>query len=468
MDDAEREYKRWNDRVNQQYSRARKRRKLEELQSQVKKLTVELETTKVELESYKRRETAVRSALDWVSTIVNDSSSPATTAKHSPKSSEPTPSHNQIRGSISGVSSASPVANHDENYMPHASSTDTSLQTRNYVPPAFTSTTQHIPAMGDFSSTFNGVNGDCVLNLPLEFGDGAWVNLLPTDLWQTSTSGEDYNASLAPLTPDESPEAQPQATPGGYGSEVVSSAQFTGLATQLQLDEATPVWAELPLNVGATNEVDTVLLEVTSVGRQWKSRQGDYHSELSHPSFPSISSLLNRDDSDVEHDRSNNPLAAALGKWTVTTPKLNFPRKVAFHYTVAHLLRWLVNPTEQSFAQLPQFLRPTAVQKTVPHPAWIDTVPWPEARNRIILNLHIFDYELFKRVTRHSCINWPHSDRDIFIAKQGSKQMMLSPKFVRHILNLNNWTNGPDLAKAFPFLVGWPQTPPAGSYAWPE
>ena len=466
MDEAEKEYKRWNDRVNQQYSRARKKRRFEELQTQNKILKAELETTKVELESFRRREAAVRSALDWVSTIVNDSSTtgskpPPKPAANSEQHEAPTRS-SDTNSSTSSISQPPQVA---ANTVPPTCS-EPIAPDHDFDTQALELSAQHNAVFGDFSSTFNGLNGNCVLNLPTEFGDGAWVNLLSTDVWTDPAATNFYNA-LAPLTPEQSPSRTSQAaTATSAADQPQSIARNTGFPNaQMELDVLTEPWQELPLNVGATNELDRVLLEVTDLGRQWKSRQGDYHSELSHPSFPSISSLLNRD---IENDRSNNPLAAALAKYTVTTPVVNFARKVAFHYTVAHLLRWLVNPTEQSFSQLPSFLHPTPIQKTVPHPAWIDTVPWPQARDQIILNLRTFDYETFKRVTQLSSINWPHADREIFIAKPGCKQMMLNPKFVRHVLNLNNWTNGPDLAKAFPFLSGWPTSPPIGPYIWPS
>ena len=116
MDEAEKEYKRWNDRVNQQYSRARKKRRFEELQTQNKILKAELETTKVELESFRRREAAVRSALDWVSTIVNDSST--TGSKPPPKPAANSEQHEAPTRSSDTNSSTSSTAAYRKSSLP--------------------------------------------------------------------------------------------------------------------------------------------------------------------------------------------------------------------------------------------------------------------------------------------------------------------------------------------------------------
>jgi len=436
MDDAEREYKRYNDRINQQYSRARKRRRLEDLQTQNKKLTAELEAAKAEIDGFRRRESAVRNALQWVSAVINEPASASVEGKECEKALSATfpPLQSSSVPVTALPTSEIQVSQQEPEFLDQTVPSPATQPDTSYGLEMLVSHPQQLLMQGEQSNTFDGLADNWVLNLPTDFGDGAWVNLLSSDMWPMATS---YNTELTPITPEESPPGLPNAY---MSSDQTDQSLSSGLADTTDQSLA---WSELPLNVAATTDLDKVLLNVIALGRQWKSRQGDYHSELSHPSFPSIASLLNRD---VEMDRSNNPLAAAIAKYTITTPRLNFPRKVAFHYTVALLLRWLVNPTEQSFAQLPEFLRPTVVQKTIPHPAWIDTVPWPQARDRIIRNLDIFDYELFKKVTQHSSINWPHSERDIFIAKQGSKQMMLNPRFVRHILNLNNWTNSPALS----------------------
>lgn len=38
--------------------------------------------------------------------------------------------------------------------------------------------------------------------------------------------------------------------------------------------------------------------------------------------------------------------------------------------------QWMINPTKQTYAAMPAWLRPTVTQITTPHAAWIDNIPW--------------------------------------------------------------------------------------------
>lgn len=85
----------------------------------------------------------------------------------------------------------------------------------------------------------------------------------------------------------------------------------------------------------------------------------------------------------------------------------------------------------------------------------------PEARDLIIQHMDFSQYELFERLTGDSSsVNWPYADSDLFIVKGDGKQLVLNPVFISHIRNISNWTVGPQVVEAFPFLSGWPTTPP--------
>jgi hypothetical protein len=132
-----------------------------------------------------------------------------------------------------------------------------------------------------------------------------------------------------------------------------------------------PIWERLPLHVGATCKVDSVLLELARAHHM----HGDTTShiaELSQPAFPSVGSLLNPDSNGAQ-----SPISAAIGnhgRTTMETP--NLPVKIALMYTMCMFLRWLISPTKRNYYAMPEFLRPVEAQLTVPHPIWMDIILW--------------------------------------------------------------------------------------------
>jgi hypothetical protein len=136
---------------------------------------------------------------------------------------------------------------------------------------------------------------------------------------------------------------------------------------------ALPIWQSLPLNVPLATDLDEAFRSVTLAGCQRARNEGTDHSELSEPSFPSVTPLLSLSG---HIEASADLIATAVARFALNTSLKSFSRKAAFHYTIAHLLLWPIKPSEDNFRQLPTFTRPTILQRTITQPAWIDAVPW--------------------------------------------------------------------------------------------
>jgi hypothetical protein len=59
----------------------------------------------------------------------------------------------------------------------------------------------------------------------------------------------------------------------------------------------------------------------------------------------------------------------------------------AGNYGAGNVMAWRLNPTEATFAKLPEYYKPTPTQLSIPHPTVIDWIPWPEVRDKLI-NYH--------------------------------------------------------------------------------
>ncbi|CAK7217021.1 hypothetical protein SCUCBS95973_003010 [Sporothrix curviconia] len=126
-------------------------------------------------------------------------------------------------------------------------------------------------------------------------------------------------------------------------------------------------------------------------------------------------------------------------------------------YKLSFLLRWFVCRTRQSYETLPDFLKPTHLQQTVPHPAWVDAITWPAARDRIIASRawegETFAFDEFRRQTGSISVNWPYTDSGAFldVGLDGEEQV-LSPLFENHIRREENWSLSKSATTKFPFM----------------
>lgn len=101
---------------------------------------------------------------------------------------------------------------------------------------------------------------------------------------------------------------------------------------------------------------------------------------------------------------------------------------------------------------MPDFMKPTVLHRTVPHPAWIDILSFPGARDELIRQGNWDVYETFKSLTGASIsVTWPYPDSGAFMESVDGKSMRLNPLFEAHIRSLGNWRLGNEVSEGFPF-----------------
>ncbi|KAK7420535.1 hypothetical protein QQX98_002734 [Neonectria punicea] len=204
---------------------------------------------------------------------------------------------------------------------------------------------------------------------------------------------------------------------------------------------ATTEWTSIPPLLAPTTQLDQVILDTTETLRLHAPRR-------SSTPFPSISSLLNPTAATPSCD-----ISAAAAAQVGRSPVASLLARVGFMYMLSHLLRWYICRTKESYDQLPRCIRPTLLQRTVPHPPWIDVIVWPQVRDAIIKHMDWSRFLEFRAVTAGSlCVGWPHADtRTVFESVDG-KNYKLSSVFEEHLRESSNWTVGADASAVFPFL----------------
>ncbi|KAL2823083.1 hypothetical protein BJX63DRAFT_376215 [Aspergillus granulosus] len=222
-------------------------------------------------------------------------------------------------------------------------------------------------------------------------------------------------------------------------------------------DELIPAYMTPVRNVAPTCTLDAILLDFLH-NRQREAAKGVSKQKLVGPAYPSVSSLLNPERSIYSH-----PLSKVFTDILRTFPDIaGLPEQVAVLYAMFLLMRWQIYPTADNYHRLPDWLTPRPSQLLTPHPAWIDYLPWPRMRDRLVMSYHEYPFEnWFIPFTRTLSVNWPYEATDCLLSAGDSDELIINPVFERHFSDINNWTLGPAFAETFPQLVDTTKIKPA-------
>lgn len=214
-------------------------------------------------------------------------------------------------------------------------------------------------------------------------------------------------------------------------------------------DPNSPPYAIPVRNIEPTCPLDSILLDFLRT-RQREAAEGASGRQLVGPPYPSVSSLLNPASSAYSH-----PLSKVFTDILSKFPDISsLPEQVAVLYVMFLVMRWQIYPTQENYDRLPEWVTPRASQLITPHPAWIDYLPWPRMRDRMIASYQDYDFSnWFIPYTTTLSVNWPYEATDTLLSTPDSDELIINPVFERHLRNLNNWTLGPAFARAYPGLV---------------
>ncbi|OTB04354.1 hypothetical protein M426DRAFT_320952 [Hypoxylon sp. CI-4A] len=228
--------------------------------------------------------------------------------------------------------------------------------------------------------------------------------------------------------------------------------------------------------------LDSLLLDFLHERRQ-RAAEGVPTREVIGPRYPSVSSLLNPASSAFAH-----PISKVFTDILAAFPGISgLPERVAVLYMMFLMMRWQISPTRENYDRLPPWAAPTPAQVAVPHPAWLDHVPFPAMRARLATaaaaataadNNHdpttsLLFYNFFLPFTTTLSVNWPYEDTDALLQQSpagasasssssssspppppSSSELLINPVFERHLRRLDNWSLGDEFDRAFPALRG--------------
>lgn len=212
-------------------------------------------------------------------------------------------------------------------------------------------------------------------------------------------------------------------------------------------DHTIAPWAAPCRNIEPTCPLDGLLLSFLQSKRK-EAAQGVSEQRLVGPSYPSVSSLLNPT---IE----SHPLSKVFTDILSTFPTIDaLPQQIAVLYVMFLIMRWQIYPTQGNYERLPDWMTPRASQLFTPHPAWVDYLPWPRMRDKLVECHNDYPFEAFTLpYTTTLSLNWPYEPTDALLCSSESEELMINPVFERHLRDLSNWSLGPAFARAHPALA---------------
>lgn len=380
--------------------------------------------------------------------------------------------------------------------------------------------------MGDFEQFLDNVGLDFGGPLaPNPFAPSQVFNLLGRSPFETNTFMEPPAEQSVPTLPQIQPH-HPQGNtyihPGSATTSVVvdsSSASASASESDHPSPDSLPPWKRMIMHTPPNTHLEEIIINSS---RAWRTRflqtapPENSGGRLGPPRLPGIASLLNRvspttgapsppktttsghktgrtrlpvsagapgdavdsegdgDPDDGVREGVPRPLSLALAAQVERSPYRQLTERIALTYKLSYLLRWMVCQTRETYEAMPAYMRPTTLQTTVPHPAWIDAITWPGARDAIIdagarakkrqeegnesdVGDTGFDWEkdldAFQQISgRSTSVGWPYPDSGAFIESADGQYLMLHPLFEAHIRKAENWTCAPELVRRFPLM----------------
>ncbi|KAL1888398.1 hypothetical protein Sste5346_009606 [Sporothrix stenoceras] len=427
------------DRANQQHWRKKKRLYIADLEAQVARLTARLEEAEAKLKRYEQTEETEREvARPPTVTAVASPTSPT-----SPSASGPSPS----RSSTSSSQPIVPTTQAQPQPQP-----GNNVQLDLFDPAPSSSLSLALPI---FDSSLGDIemNGDADADVDVEASVSHVVDKVLQPVMRQQQQQQQRRRQA------------PQTSPSPLATHVPYIPYYLGGRHHAQSQTySLPDWMDLPLNLPVATELDKlVLITSQALVQRYSTR------EFSQPVFPSVEGLMSCIQTDarrssVEADAqvggvvdNSHPVLAAVACHVVwISPLKHLTSRLAFLYKLALFLRWCLCPSPATYNAMPHFLRPTLLQRRVPHPVWIDMIVWPEVRDRMIRAGDFGRFELFRSVTGQSMtVNWPYTDSGTFVeldlGVEGTRQA-LNPIFEAHIRNPDNYSVGREAALVFPVL----------------
>ncbi|KAJ5683449.1 hypothetical protein N7462_006614 [Penicillium macrosclerotiorum] len=243
-----------------------------------------------------------------------------------------------------------------------------------------------------------------------------------------------------------------------HSSALTDNGDGDAAPVQLEIQTRPPDDQEMATN--AQNYKPSIQMDL--------SQQGQPHSSVFSNGSDRSDVYMHNDDTNVHDEpRTSQPkvipnahvqssphsnINALQEEILLTFGDVALPEKLAFMFVMFRNMRWQLSSSKHDYEAMPRWLRPTALQITAPHSAWIDNLPWPHMRDLLIEDPQKYPYSTFSELySPHVSVNWPYDPMDTVLMV--GNDMVLNPIFEKHIQRLENWKVSGPFCETLPELA---------------
>ncbi|KAM0207699.1 hypothetical protein ACHAPQ_006589 [Fusarium lateritium] len=244
---------------------------------------------------------------------------------------------------------------------------------------------------------------------------------MPTDLGSRTQSYFSYNFGNLPF------------------SSGIKANHYPAVAQQGQLQNyyAKHNWAMMTANDGhGVDSVTKAWADTLQKARQMVA-EGANPDDLTG-TFPSVAALFDK------NEYENAPM---ISKWAVQFIYSARRQDYAFTsmaavWVVWIVMRWQINPTPETYAEMPDWIRPTELQVFVPHIDMLDCISWPFFRDYIIQRPEMQHGELQWLAACTSGVQayWRGTIEEALCVDETTGRRRFTPEAEEAVRDLKNWS----------------------------
>ncbi|EWC44675.1 hypothetical protein DRE_06571 [Drechslerella stenobrocha 248] len=207
-------------------------------------------------------------------------------------------------------------------------------------------------------------------------------------------------------------------------------------------------WEVMPRHLPPTCILDRVYLEFLEEQARLHRVNGTPLSVLAGPPQPDVTFIVC-----PGLRPSRNGLTQVMAAIIDTFGDLVLlPERLAIVYVLYIWMRWAINPTQESYDNMPEYIKPRPSQLFTARPIWFDHMPWPMTRDVMAKHPELYvNTEFSIEYTSTISVNWPYDPMDT-VMEQGPGEYIINPVFETHIRNLQNWSVGSRFVEMYPDL----------------
>ncbi|KAF3909211.1 hypothetical protein ABW20_dc0102477 [Dactylellina cionopaga] len=204
-------------------------------------------------------------------------------------------------------------------------------------------------------------------------------------------------------------------------------------------------WEVMPRHLPPTCILDRVYLEFLEEQARLHRVNGTPLSVLAGPPQPDITFIVS-----PGSRPPRNGLTQVMAAIVDTFGDLVLlPERVAIVYVLYIWMRWAINPTQESYDNMPEYIKPRPSQLFTARPIWFDHMPWPMTRDEMAKHPEKYNNTEFSiPYTGTLSVNWPYDPLDT-VMEQSPGEFVINPVFEAHIRKIENWSVGSKFAELY-------------------